>query len=102
MITVEIDLTGTDRTATTILVATVTTATTAPILEIHALFARNQIAVYGSIRQRNKRQKRLDLRLKTLVDLEPATPVTSTNALLLPIYSMWPKSKVKTIQVRMN
>jgi hypothetical protein len=50
IIIVEIDLTGINRTAITILVATVTTATTAPILEIHASFARNQIAVYGSIR----------------------------------------------------
>jgi hypothetical protein len=88
IIIVEIDLTGINRTAITILVATVTTAITVPILEIYALFARNQIAIYRSIRQRNKRQKRLDLRLKTLVDLELATPITSTNALLLLIYSI--------------
>jgi hypothetical protein len=50
IIIVEIDLTGIDRTATTILVATVITAITVPILEIHASFARNYIAVYRSIR----------------------------------------------------
>jgi hypothetical protein len=50
IIIVEIDLTGINRIATTILVVTVTTAITVPILEIYASFARNQIAVYKSIR----------------------------------------------------
>ena len=60
------------------------------------LYARNQTAVYRSICQRNKRQKRLDLGLRTLIDFiaKPATPATSTNALIELIYSMWPKSKV--------
>jgi hypothetical protein len=68
------------------------------------LYARNPTAVYKSIRRRNKRQKRPDLRLRTLIDLivKPATPATSTNALAKPIYSMWPRSRVKTIQVRIN
>ena len=54
------------------------------------LYARNPIAVYKSIRRRNKRQKRLDLRLRTLIDFiaKPATPATSTNALAEPIYSI--------------
>jgi hypothetical protein len=54
------------------------------------LYARNPTAVYRSIRRRNKRQKRLDLRLGTLINfiVKPATPVTSTNALLVPIYSI--------------
>jgi hypothetical protein len=67
------------------------------------LYTRNPIAVYGSICRRNKRQKRLDLGLRTLIDsmAKPAIPATSTNALVEPIYSMWPKSKA-TIQVRMN
>jgi hypothetical protein len=71
--------------------------------ETPILYARNPTAVYGSIRRRNKRQKRLDLGLRTLIDFiaKPATPATSTNALAEPIYSMWPKSRV-TIQVRMN
>jgi hypothetical protein len=67
------------------------------------LYARNPITVYRSIRRRNKRQKRLDLRLRTLIDFiaKPATPATSTNALIKLIYSMWPKSKV-IIQVKIN
>ena len=57
------------------------------------LYARNPTAVYRSIRRRNKRQKRLDLGLRTLIDFiaKPATPATSTNALIELIYSMWPK-----------
>jgi hypothetical protein len=70
---------------------------------IPVLYARNPTAVYGSIRRRNKRQKRLVLGPGTLIDFmaKPATPATSTNALAELIYSMWPKSKV-TIQVRIN
>jgi hypothetical protein len=62
---------------------------------ILVLYARNPTAVYKSICRRNKRQKRLDLRLRTLIDLivKPATPATSTNALIKLIYSIWPKSK---------
>ena len=54
------------------------------------LYTRNPIAVYGSICRRNKRQKRLDLGLRTLIDLatRPATPVTSKNALLVLIYNI--------------
>ena len=67
------------------------------------LYTRNPTAVYKSICRRNKRQKRLDLGLGTLIDFiaKPATPATSINALVEPIYSIQPKSKV-TIQVRMN
>jgi len=48
-------------------------------------------------------QKRLDLELKTLIDLQIrlANPITSKNALLVLIYSIWPKSRAKTI-VKMN
>jgi hypothetical protein len=41
IIIVEIDFTGTNQIATTILVATVITIITVPILEIYASFARN-------------------------------------------------------------
>ena len=70
---------------------------------ILVLYARNPIAVYKSICRKNKRQKRLDLRLRILIDfiVKLVTPATSTNALLVLIYSMWPKSKV-IIQVKMN
>jgi hypothetical protein len=70
---------------------------------IPVLYTRNPTAVHRSIHRRNKRQKRLDLGPGTLTNFiaKPATPATSTNALVEPIYSMWPKSKV-IIQVRMN
>ena len=62
IIAVEIGATDTD------LVATATTVIAARILEIHILFARNYTIVYRSIRRRNKRQKRLDLNLRTLAN----------------------------------
>jgi hypothetical protein len=43
-------------------------ATTAQILEIHALFARSHTIVRGSILRRNKTLRRLDLSLRTLTD----------------------------------
>jgi hypothetical protein len=48
-------------------------------------------------------QKRLDLKLKTSVDLRIrlADPVTSKNALLVHTYSMWPKPRVRIITIRM-
>jgi hypothetical protein len=57
---------------------------------ILVLYARNPTAVYRSIYRRSKRQKRLDLRLRTLIDFiaKTATPATSTNALAKPIYSI--------------
>jgi hypothetical protein len=51
------------------LVATAMTVIAARILEIHVLSTRNHTIVHGSIRRRNKRQKRLDLSLGTLADL---------------------------------
>jgi hypothetical protein len=89
-ITVEIDLIMG-------LIAADSTATIVQILEIHASFARDQTADPRSIYRRNKMQKRLDLGLKTSVDLRIglADPVTSKSVLLMPIYSMWPKSRAK-------
>ena len=57
---------------------------------ILVLYARNPTAVYRSIYWRNKRQKRLDLRLGTLVGLvaKPATLITSINTLIEHIYSI--------------
>ena len=72
---------------------------------IPVLYTRNPITVYRSICRRNKRQKRLDLGLRNLIDFiaKPATPATSTNALIELIYSIWPKSREKIIQiVRIN
>ena len=97
----DIDLTSLLQTNLTVTdpVATATTAMIVQIPEIHALFAKSQIAVPGSIRRRNRKQKRHDLGLRTSVDLltRPVDPVTSKNASLAPIYSIWPESKVKMI-----
>ena len=51
------------------LITTDLTITIVQILEIYTLFARDQIADLRSIYKRNKMQKRLDLRLKTSIDL---------------------------------
>jgi hypothetical protein len=75
---VEIDLTDTDlATAMTAILIQIPIQ----IPEIHASFARNQTVVPGSICQRSKRQKRLDLGLKTSINLvlRPETPVTSIH-----------------------
>jgi hypothetical protein len=96
MMTVEIGLTNTG-----LVTVTATTAITIKIPETYALFARNRTVVLGSIHRRNRTLRRLDLGLETSVDLveRSATPVTSISTLLVHIYSMWPKSKVKTILV---
>jgi hypothetical protein len=85
----------------------VVTAMTVMIIripEIHASFVKSQIAIPGSIRRRNRKQKRLDLGLKTLVDspTRPVDPVTLRNDFLVPIYSTWPNSRVKMMIVRTN
>ena len=94
----QINLTVTDPVITAI------TAIIIQIPEIYALFAKSQIAVLKSIRKRNRKQKRHDLGLKTSVNLltRPVDPVTSKNALLALIYSIWPGSKVKIIIVKTN
>jgi hypothetical protein len=72
MITVEINLTGTNPATATIvlaiIVATATTATTARIPEIHALFTRNHTTIHRSIPKRNKTLKRPDSSQGTLAD----------------------------------
>jgi hypothetical protein len=74
------------------------------IPEIHASFIKSQIAIPRGIRRRNRKQKRLDLGLKTSVDslIRPVDPVTLRNDFLVPIYSTWPNSRVKIIIVRTN
>ena len=62
IIAVEIGATDID------LVITAITVIAARILEIYVLFTRNYTIVYRSICRRNKRQKRLDLNLRTLAN----------------------------------
>ena len=78
-----------------------TTATTTRIVPSPASYARDPTAVPGSIRRRNRRQRRPDLGLKTSVSLilRSATPVTSISASIVPIYNTWPKLKANKIRV---
>ena len=62
IIAVEIRATDTD------LVVTAITIIAARILEIYILFKKNYTIVYKIICRRNKRQKRLNLSLRTLAD----------------------------------
>ena len=68
--------------------------------EIRALYARNPITVYKSICKRNKIKRRLVFypEICTGLTLRLGTPVTSTNALIAPIYNMWPESRVKIVR----
>ena len=93
-----------DFTSISLVIATNSTTTIARILEIHASFARNQTADPTSIHKRNKALKKLDLRLKTSIDLQIklAGPVTSRDDFLVHIYSIWPNSRVKTIAIKTN
>ena len=64
-----------------------TTITTTQIVPSPTLYIRDLTVTLRSIRQRNRRQRRPDLGLKTLVSLvlRSATPVTLTSALIVPI-----------------
>jgi hypothetical protein len=65
------------------------------ILRSHVLYTRNPNAAYRSIYRRNKRLRRLDLGIEISIGLDPETPATSINALVVLIYSILPKPKAK-------
>ena len=76
------------------------------ILRSHALYIRSQTTTPRSTYQRNKRLRRPNLELETLVNLvvRYKPPKSSINALIAPIYSIQLKSRenlkvVKTNQV---
>jgi hypothetical protein len=66
-------------------------------LRNRASYARDPTAAPGSIYRRNKRLRRLDLRVETSINLDPETPATSINASVVLTYSILPKSKEKRI-----
>jgi hypothetical protein len=61
------------------------------------LYTRDPNAAYGSICQRNKRLRRLDLKVVIFTDLDPEIPATSINALVVFTYSILPNLKEKRI-----
>ena len=67
------------------------------ILRSRVLYVRDPNAAYGSICRRNKRLRRLDLRIETFTNLDPGIPVTSINALVVLTYSTLPNLKEKRI-----
>jgi hypothetical protein len=61
------------------------------------LYIRDPNTAYRSIYQRNKRLKRLNLRIEISTDLDPEIPITSINTLVVLIYSILPNLKEKRI-----
>ena len=70
----------------------------------YVLYIRNPNTTYRSIYRRNKRLRRLNLRVETFTDLDPEILATSINALGVLIYSILPNLKEKRIVrvVRIN
>jgi hypothetical protein len=96
--TVRPEIVNTDPAATPEPVTTTPSPVIATItLRSRVLYARDPNAAYRSIRRRNKRLRRLDSRVETFTDLDPEIPVTSTNALVVLIYSTLPNLKEKRI-----
>ena len=67
------------------------------ILRSCILYIRDPNTAYRSIYQRNKRLRRLDLRIEISTDLDPEIPVTLINALVVLIYNILPNLKEKRI-----
>ena len=67
------------------------------MLRSRVLYIRDPNTAYRSIYQRNKRLRRLDLRIETFTNLDPEIPVTLINALVVLIYSILPNLKEKRI-----
>jgi hypothetical protein len=74
------------------------------ILRNYILYIRDPNTIYRSIYRRNKRLKRLDLRVKTFTNLDPEISVTLINTLVVFIYSILLNLKKKRIikVVRIN
>jgi hypothetical protein len=59
------------------------------------LYIRSLNTAYRSIYRRNKRLRRLDLEIEISISLDPEIPITLINALVVLIYSILLKLKVK-------
>jgi hypothetical protein len=92
------EIVNTDPTATSEPVITISS----PVIIIiifrnRILYIRNPNTAYRSIYRRNKRLRRLDLGIEISISSDPEIPVISINALVVLIYSILPKLKVKRI-----
>jgi hypothetical protein len=67
------------------------------IFRSHVLYIRDSNTAYRNIYRRNKRLKRLNLRIETFTNLDPEIPITLINTLIILIYSILPNSKKKRI-----
>jgi hypothetical protein len=67
------------------------------ILRSCILYIRDSNTIYRSIYRRNKRLKRLDLRIEISTDLDPEIPITLINTLVILIYNILPNLKEKRI-----
>jgi hypothetical protein len=67
------------------------------ILRSCILYIRDPNTAYRSIYRKNKRLKRLDLRIEISIDLDSEIPITLINTLVVFIYSILPNLKEKRI-----
>jgi hypothetical protein len=74
------------------------------IFRSRVLYIRDPNTTYGSIYRRNKRLRRLDLRIEIFTNLDPEIPVTLINTLVVLIYSILLNLKEKRITriIRIN
>jgi hypothetical protein len=68
------------------------------IFRSYALYIRDPNTAYRSIYRRNKRLRRLNLRIEIFTNLDPEISITLINALVVLIYSILPNSKKKRIR----
>jgi hypothetical protein len=94
--TIRPEIVNTDLAATPEPVITTPSPVIAMItLRSRVLYARDPNTAHESIRQRNKRLRRLNSRVETFTNLDPEIPVTLINALVVLIYSTLPNLKEK-------
>jgi hypothetical protein len=76
--------------------------TSSPVIAIitlrsYVLYIRDPNTAYRSIYRRNKRLRRLNLKVEIFTNLDPEIPVILINALVVLIYSILPNLKEKRI-----
>jgi hypothetical protein len=76
--------------------------TSSPIIIIiiswsYILYIRNPNTTYRNIYRRNKKLKRLNLRIEIFTNLDPEIFITLINTLVILIYNILPYSKKKKI-----
>jgi hypothetical protein len=63
----------------------------------YILYIRSPNTAYRSIYRKNKRLRRLDLGIEISISSDPEIPVTLINALVVLIYSILLKLKIKKV-----